>query len=77
MKSYSSLANILSLIGALTMVLGTIFLLQSKSVIGPATSFMYRNPEWTVNGYASIIIGILLFGIGLFLKVASRPTKNS
>jgi uncharacterized membrane protein YczE len=76
MKSYSSLANILSLIGALTMVLGTIFLLQSKSVIGPTASFMYRNPEWTVNGYVTILIGTLLLGIGLFLNVTSRLTKN-
>ena len=54
------------------MVLGTIFLLQSKSIIGPTSSFMYRNPDWTGNGYFTILIGIMLLAIGIVLKVASR-----
>lgn len=52
------------------LLLGIIFALQSKSIVGPSSSFMYHNPDWIVNG--SIIIGIeisilvcgsLLFGI--------------
>jgi hypothetical protein len=59
------------------MVFGTIFLLQSKSIIGPTASFMYRNPEWTGNGYVTILIGILLLATGFYLKVASSLIKNS
>jgi hypothetical protein len=71
-RSYCSIGNISSIIGVITMLLGTIFLLQSKSIIGPTSSFMYRNPDWTGNGYFTILIGIMLLAIGIVLKVASR-----
>ena len=44
-------------------ILGIVFLLQSKSVVGPSASFMYSNPVWTVNG--SIITGTGLFVVAI------------
>jgi hypothetical protein len=46
-------------------IAGLIFTLQSNSIVGPSSSFMYQNPEWTINGYVIITIGtiIIIFGI--------------
>ncbi len=58
----------LIVVGLILIVLGIIFTLQSKSLVGPSSSFMYGNPGWTVNGYIIIVIGIsmLVFGTILF-----------
>jgi hypothetical protein len=58
---------------------GIIFTMQSNSVVGPSTSFMYDNPEWTSNGFIIIVIGIFLVLIGfaaLQLKKHRRLTSN-
>ena len=65
MRSFGSIGKSISIIGVLTLVSGMIFLLQSKSVVGPTSSFMYRNPEWTGNGYIIITVGFIVFAIGL------------
>jgi len=41
--------------------------MQSKSIVGPSSSFMYKNPDWTVNGYAIIIVGTLIGAAGIIL----------
>jgi uncharacterized membrane protein YidH (DUF202 family) len=79
MRSYDSLGKSLSIIGVLTLVSGMIFLLQSKSVVGPSSSFMYRNPEWTENGYIIIVMGVIVFAIGLimnYLRADRKPKIN-
>jgi|1185.fasta_scaffold04357_1 hypothetical protein len=79
MRSYGSLGKSLSIIGVLTLVSGMIFLLQSKSVVGPSLSFMYRNPEWTENGYIIIVMGVIVFAIGLimnYLRADRKPKIN-
>jgi hypothetical protein len=45
-------------IGLVITALGIIFTLQSESVIGPTSSFMYSEPSWTINGYIIISIGL-------------------
>ena len=78
-RSYDSLGKALSIIGVLTLVSGMIFLLQSKSVVGPSSSFMYRNPEWTENGYIIIVMGVIVFAIGLimnYLRADRKPKIN-
>ena len=60
-------ARTLIIIGSVIIILGIIFLLQSKSSLGPSTSFMYSNPEWTVNGYIIIAIGIIIVGVGVII----------
>ncbi|QLH05015.1 hypothetical protein C5F49_06565 [Nitrosopumilus oxyclinae] len=54
----------LIIIGIIIGIFGLIFHLQGQSIVGPETSFMYANPEWTSYGLQIIIVGILISGIG-------------
>jgi hypothetical protein len=56
-----------TLIGLVMVVLGNIFILQSKSVVGPTSSFMYSNSEWTINGYIIVTTGIIISALGVIL----------
>jgi hypothetical protein len=56
-----------TLIGLVMVVLGDIFILQSKSVVGPTSSFMYSNSEWTINGYIIVTTGIIISALGVIL----------
>jgi uncharacterized membrane protein YidH (DUF202 family) len=58
----------LIIIGLVIIILGVIFLLQSKSSLGPSTSFMYSNPEWTVNGYIIIAVGVIVSGVSVITR---------
>jgi hypothetical protein len=53
-----NLGKILVIMGILVGIAGLAFAAQSKSIIGPDSSFMYNSPQWTINGY-------LIFGLGL------------
>lgn len=53
-----NLGKILIIMGIITGIAGLAFTAQSKSIVGPESSFMYNNPQWTINGY-------LIFGLGL------------
>jgi hypothetical protein len=65
----------LIIIGLVIIILGAIFLLQSKSSLGPSTSFMYSNPEWTVNGYIIIAIGVTVSGVGVMTRQYSKKHR--
>ena len=58
--------------GTIILVLGIIFHLQGHSVVGPQSSFMYSNPEWVTYGQEIAIIGIIILGIGIGLKISKR-----
>ena len=62
----------LIVIGLVIIILGVIFLLQSKSSLGPSTSFMYSNPEWTVNGYIIIAVGVIVTGVSVITRQHSK-----
>jgi hypothetical protein len=62
----------LIIIGLVIIILGVIFLLQSESSLGPSTSFMYSNPEWTVNGYIIIAVGVIVTGVGIITRQYSK-----
>jgi hypothetical protein len=62
----------LIIIGLVIIILGIIFLLQSESSLGPSTSFMYSNPEWTVNGYIIIAMGFIVIGVGVITRQYSK-----
>jgi hypothetical protein len=62
----------LIIVGLVIIILGVIFLLQSKSSLGPSTSFMYSNPEWTLNGYVIIAIGFVVVGVGVIIRQYSK-----
>jgi uncharacterized membrane protein len=62
----------LIIIGLVIIILGVIFILQSKSSLGPSASFMYSNPEWTVNGYIIIAMGFIVIGVGVITRQYSK-----
>lgn len=62
----------ISIIGTVIFVFGVIFYLQSQSIVGPETSFMYANPEWEINGIQIAIVGILTGFSGLGLKFIKK-----
>jgi hypothetical protein len=49
-------------------ITGILFVAQSKSEIGPQSSFMYSNPQWTVNGFAICIIGLVALVCGITIR---------
>ena len=63
------IGKILLVIGALSTVAGLIFVAQSKSLVGPQSSFMYSNPEWTANGFVILGVGlaVLFSGIAIWI----------
>jgi hypothetical protein len=58
----------LIIIGLVIIILGIIFLLQSESTFGHSSSFMYSNPEWTVNGYIIIAVGVIVTGVSVITR---------
>ena len=62
----------LIIIGIIISGFGIIFHLQGQSVIGPESSFMYSNPEWITNGQIITIIGILIIGTGIAIKISKK-----
>ncbi len=63
--------KIVILTGIGIMIMGLIFHLQGKSIVGPESSFMYSNPQWITYGTQIVVLGgiILAIGIGLnFIK---------
>ena len=58
------LRRILIVIGTLSTIAGLMFTAQSKSLVGPQSSFMYSNPEWTINGF-------MILGVGLAVLFSS------
>ena len=68
-----NMVKYLIVIGLIIVILGIIFTLQSKSIVGPSSSFMYQNPEWTVNGFFIISIGVIISIFGVVLsQIQSR-----
>jgi uncharacterized membrane protein len=63
----SILVKILVVVGFILIIAGTIFVAQSNSVIGPPSSFMYSNPQWTVNGSAISIAGLVILACGILV----------
>jgi len=59
-------------LGIIVMIFGIIFYLQGNSIVGPTSSFMYSNPQWTVNGQWIAVSGILILAAGLGISLR-RP----
>jgi len=64
-----SIGKVIIIVGVIIVVMGVIFSMQSISIVGPSSSFMYDNPQWTTNGSEIIVIGIIIvaFGSGYIL----------
>ncbi len=61
------LVRILIVVGCMLIIAGIVFVAQSNSVVGPQSSFMYSNPEWTVNGFAISIVGLVVLACGVLI----------
>jgi len=56
-------------IGVIVLSFGIIFHLQGQGIVGPQESFMYENPNWIIYGQQIAVIGILIIGIGMVVKI--------
>jgi uncharacterized membrane protein len=70
-----SIGRVVIIVGIIVVIMGVIFSLQSKSVVGPASSFMYDNPEWAINGSIIIAIGIVITALGSFFFLVIKGKK--
>jgi Ca2+/Na+ antiporter len=61
------LVGILIVVGCMLLIAGIVFIAQSNSMVGPKSSFMYSNPEWTVNGFAISIVGLVVLACGVLI----------
>ncbi len=68
MKEVKSLV----IIGTIVLIFGLIFHLQGQSVIGPKSSFMYSNPDWSTYGIQIAIVGIIIVIVGIGIKIIKR-----
>lgn len=67
MRNYILVKNTLVVVGAMLVIFGIIFVAQSKSVVGPQSSFMYSNSQWIVNGFAISITGLVVLACGVII----------
>ncbi|NMJ86491.1 MAG: hypothetical protein EX285_01380 [Thaumarchaeota archaeon] len=58
-------------------VFGILFTAQSQSLVGPESSFMYRNPEWAVNGSIITVIGVAILVGGITLSIRRKRLSSS
>jgi hypothetical protein len=63
-----SIGRTLPVVGSVIIIIGILFTLQSLSIVGPSSSFMYRNQDWTVNGGVAISIGVAILVLGVALR---------
>ena len=54
------------------MIMGIIFHLQGKSIVGPESSFMYSNPQWVTYGIEIILVGVIIAGIGQIFSMIKK-----
>ncbi|MCE9652897.1 MAG: hypothetical protein K8Q89_07585 [Nitrosarchaeum sp.] len=54
--------------GTVILIMGLIFHLQGKSIVGPESSFMYSNPQWVTYGIEISVLGGIILAIGTSLN---------
>ncbi len=67
-----SFSKIMIIGGSIIVALGVLFIAQSQSVVGPESSFMYRNPEWTGNGSMIAAVGAIVIAIGIAIALKRK-----
>jgi uncharacterized membrane protein len=72
----SILAKILLVVAFVLIIAGIIFVAQSNSMIGPQSSFMYSNPQWTVNGFTISMIGLIILACGMLIHFVKNKNKK-
>ncbi len=64
--------KVIVVVGSIMIAFGVLFMAQSQSLVGPQSSFMYKNPEWTVNGGTIAGIGAVIIAAGITLGAKRR-----
>ena len=64
--------TVITIVGGIISILGTVFHFQGHSVIGPESSFMYSNPDWITYGLQIMFIGIGIITSGIIIQVVRR-----
>jgi hypothetical protein len=64
-------------IGSLFTIAGSIFITQSVSWVGPRTSFMYGNSEWSYNGFMILGVGIVTLFCSVGMWIYKRKIRSS
>ena len=59
---------VLMVVGALAVFFGAVFVLQSVDILGPESSSMVGNPDWTVSGLVVVLGGVLAVVVGRSLR---------
>jgi hypothetical protein len=67
-----NLGKILVIIGIIVGIAGLAFTAQSRSIIGPESSFMHNNPQWTINGYVIFGVGLAFILSGVVIRISRR-----
>ena len=62
----------IAIVGTIILGLGITFHLQGQSIVGPESSFMYKNPDWITYGMQIAIVGTITIISGIILKVVKR-----
>ncbi|MBI2126297.1 MAG: hypothetical protein HYU02_03160 [Thaumarchaeota archaeon] len=60
-------------VGTVIALAGAVFWLQGLSIVGPTTSFMYRNPEWINNGLVILTVGVVVIIAGIITRRSKKP----
>lgn len=68
---------IIEFLGIALIITGIIFTAQSKTLLGPQSSFMYNNPSWTLNGSMFIIAGVIILIMGIIFRTILRSKPKS
>ena len=55
------------ILGAVVALMGSVFSLQGLSIVGPPSSFMYKNPNWITNGVVILAVGLAVVAAGLLI----------
>jgi uncharacterized membrane protein len=72
----STLVKVLLVVGFVLIIAGMIFVAQSNSMIGPQSSFMYSNPQWTVNGFAISVVGFVILACAILIHFVKNKNKS-
>jgi len=67
-----NLSKAVIIIGSIIIAFGILFMAQSQSLVGPESSFMYRNPEWAVNGSIIAAVGIAVIAGGITIGIKRK-----
>ncbi len=60
------------ILGIIILVLGIVFHFQGQGLVGPESSFMYSNPDWTTYGQQIVVTGIVILAIGIGITISKK-----